>query len=345
MRIGIISKLWERSDPKSTGGTGVMVGNLVEGLIKRGHDVTLFATKDTKTRAKLISVLPKPFSKKRPYSEIYEYLNIAKAFQMASRFDIINCHVEHKSLFFANITKTPLVHTIGYGELFKLKDEINLLKLYKKESFIAVSQSINKKFKFLNFEGTVPVGLDYNNFPFNDSPDDYFLFLARMSPQKGVHLAVKAAKSTGIKLILAGKISSTDKKYLDQQVFPSIDGKKIIYVGEAKFNKKISLLKNARALIHPHTCFEAFGISMLEAQACGTPVIAYPYGATAEIVKNKETGFIVNNFPALIKAISKIDEIKRLACRQRAEKLFSLEQMVSGYENIYKNIIKKHEKK
>lgn len=339
MRIGIVSKLWERSDPESTGGTGVIVGNLVEGLVKRGHDVTLFATKDTKTKARLISVLSKPFSEKRPYSEIYEYLNIAKALRMTSRFDIINFHVEHKSLLFSNIIKTPLVHTIGYGEFFK--DGLNLLKLYKRESFIAISQSINKKFKFLNFKGVVPVGLDYNNFPFNDKPDDYFLFLARLSPQKGVHLAVKAAKNAGIKLILAGKISSTDKKYLDQEVFPYIDGKKIIYAGEAKFNKKISLLKNARALIHPHTYFEAFGISMLEAQACGTPVITFPHGAAAEVVKNKKTGFIVNSLSAITKAIGKIDEIDRSACRQRAEKLFSLNQMISGYEKIYKRIIAK----
>ena len=343
MRIGIVSKLWERSDPESTGGTGVMVGNLVEGLVKRGHNVTLFATKDTKTKARLISVLSKPFSEKRPYSEIYEYLNITKALRMASQFDIINFHVEHKSLLFSNIIKTPLVHTIGYGEFFK--DELNLLKLYKKESFIAISQSINKKFKFLNFKGVVPVGLDYNNFPFNDRPDDYFLFLARLSPQKRPDLAIAAAKSAGVKLILAGKTSSADINYLKKKVFSYIDGKNIIYIGEAKFKKKISLLKNARALIHPHKYFEAFGISLLEAQACGTPVITFPGGASSELVENNKTGFIVKNISGLKKAIKMIGRIDRRACRERAEKKFSLNQMISGYENIYKQLLKnKHEK-
>ena len=343
MRIGIVSKLWERSDQKSTGGTGAIVGNLVEGLIRRGHKVTLFATGNTKTKAKLISILPKPFNEKRPYSETGEYLNIAKAVQMAGQFDIINFHLEHKSLIFSRIIKTPLAHTIGYGEFFK--DSLGLLRLYRQEPFIAISKTIKKKFSFLNFAGVAAVGLDYENFIFNDRPKDYFLFLARLSPQKGVHIAIEAARRAGVKLILAGKTSPTDKKYLEQKVFPFIDGKKIIYLGEAGFSKKISLLRNARGLIHPHVYFEAFGVSMLEAQACGTPVIAFPGGATAEVIEDGKTGFIVNGLPAIVSAIKKVGEISRHVCRRRAERQFPFDRMVSGYENIYKKIIAKNNEK
>lgn len=339
MKIAIVSKLWEKSDPYSTGGTGVLVGNLVEGLIKRGHKVTLFATGDTKTKAHLISVIKKPFSDQKPYSEIYEYLNIAKVFQEADKYDIINCHVECKSLIFSNITKTPVVHTLGYGEFFE--DELNLLKKYKNQPFIAVSRAIADKFNFLNFKAIAYIGLNYNRFPFNDSPKNYFLFLARMSPQKGPHLAIAAAHATGVKLILAGKTSSSDKKYLKEKVFPYLDGKNIKYIGEVNFKKKIALLKNARALLHPHTCFEAFGISLLESQACGTPVIAYPGGAASEIIKNEQTGFIVSDESQMKKAIKNINIISRKECRINVEKNFILEKMVEKYEEVFKKLVRK----
>lgn len=315
-----------------------MVGNLAEGLVKRGHQVTLFATGDSRSRAQVVSVLKKPFSSDRPYSEIYEYLNIAKAFESADQFDIINCHVEHKSLIFSKITKTPVVHTIGYGEFFG--DELALLKRFRREPFIAVSRAIAHKFNFLNFKATIPIGIDNSRLPFNDRPKDYFLFLARLSPQKGPDTAIAAAKRTGVKLILAGKTSPQDKSYLEKKIFPQIDGKQIMYVGEADFKLKIQLLKNARALIHPHSYFEAFGISLLEAQLCGTPVIAYPGGATAEVVKNNRSGFIVKNPDGISRAIKKIDTINRKYCRERTQKLFSQERMVLGYEKIFKRLIR-----
>lgn len=338
MNIALVSKLWEKSDTNSTGGTGMKVGNLAEGLIKRGHKVTIFGTGDSKTKANLVSIIKKPFSPQNPYSEIKEYLNISKAFQSANKFDIINCHTEHKGLLFSGLVKTPIIYTIGYGQFFN--DELLLLKEYKKENFIAESKAIKKKFIFLNFKKIIYNGIDLKRYPFNQKPKDYFLFFARMSPDKAPDLAIRAAKKADVKLILAGKINPADKEYLDKKVFPFIDNKKITYLGDLNFKDKLLLLKNAKALIHPHTYFEAFGIMLIESLACGTPVITSRNGASPEIIKNGKNGYLINNEKEIIKAIKSIKLIDRKKCRKSVEKNFSIEKMTEEYEKIYKQIIK-----
>ncbi len=337
MKIALISKLWEPTDPYSTGGTGVLVGNLAEGLIKRGHQVTLFATGNSRTSARLISITPKPYSSAHPYSELTEYHHLSRAFQMADQFDIMDCHVEHKGLLFSSLVSTPVVHTIEYGEFFT--QELQLLKRYKHQNFIAISHAIAKEFKFLNFQGIVHNGLDLSRFPYNSKPQKYLLFLARLSPQKGPDLAIKTAKTLKIKLILAGKTSPADESYLQQKIFPQIDGQQIKYLGEINFRRKTPLLKNALTLLHPHQYFEAFGLAMIESQACGTPVIAFNRGAAQEVIQHGKTGFVVNNTQQMIKAVKKVDSIKRQDCRYFIEKNFNLNQMITGYEKIYQKII------
>ncbi|MCD4705508.1 glycosyltransferase [bacterium] len=161
-----------------------------------------------------------------------------------------------------------------------------------------------------------------------------------MSPQKGPDIAIKAVKSIGAKLILAGKISGCDNEYLRKKVFPYIDGKNIKYVGEVGFNKKINLIKNARALLHPHKYFEAFGISLIESQACGTPVITFLNGASSEVVSHNKTGYVVKNLTGIKSALNKIDKINRIDCRNFVKENFSFENMTIKYENIYKKLIK-----
>ncbi len=339
MKIAIISKLWEATEPQSTGGTGVAIGNLVNGLVERGHQVTLFATGNSRTKAQdLVAVRKTPFTD--DYSEIQEYDNIAGAFKRSESFDIIHAAVEHKSLFFSGISKIPTLHSIRYGEFFQ--QEMDILKKYKDENFVGISQAIKDKFSFLNWRGIVYNGLDLKEFPWQEKKQDYLLFLARLSPQKGPHLAIKAAKKLNKKLILAGKVSASDQKYLDEEVWPYVDDEQIIYKGELGFKDKIELLKQAKCLLHPiEKIFEAFGMSLIEAQACGVPVISYNNGSPLEVINHGKTGYVVNNFEEMLEAIKNINEIKSQDCRAWVEDNFSLSKMTKSYENLYNKIINK----
>lgn len=335
MRIAIISKLWETTSPQSQGGTGAAVGNLVNELVEEGHRVTLFATGDSRTKAqRLVAAKKQPY--KNDYSEVIEYQHIAAAFQRAKEFDLIHCHVEHKSLIFAGLVKTPTLHTIRYGEFFS--DELALLKKYRHLNFAGNSQALKRLLPFIKFKGIVHNSLNLKNFPFNNQPKNYLLFLSRLSPQKGVDQAIKLAKQIKLPLILAGKIVERDKQYLQQKVIKYIDGQQIKYLGYVGFKQKINLLRNALALIHPNTFFEACSNVILEAQACGTPVLAYDRGGNKEIVKNQVTGFVVKNFNQLVAASKKIPQVNRLACRRWIEKKFSNDQIADKWLKVYKKI-------
>lgn len=335
MKIAIVAKLWESTQPFSTGGTGMSVGVLVNKLTERGHKVSLFATGDSKTKAqRLISVKKKPYQ--NDYSEIKEYQNIFNAFKQADKFDIIHTHVEHKAVFFAPLVKTPVLISLRYGEFFK--DELELLKTSPRLNYSFNSLALRRKLKFLKSVGVVYNGLDLKLYPFHERADDYLLFLGRLSPQKGVKLAIQVARQTGHKLIIAGKATQTDKDYLERGVWPYVDKRQIIYVGEVKFKQKIKLLSQAKALVQPTRVFEACSNSLLEAQACGTPVITFNQGSNREIVKHGLTGLIVK--PNQLKqAIKKIGLIRRSDCRQWIEENFTAEKMTEGYEKIYRRLI------
>lgn len=334
MRIALVSKLWEKTSPNSTGGTGSSVGQLADELVRRGHKVTVFGTADSKTRARLIAVQPKPF--RGDYSEIREYENISEAFKREKEFDIINCHVEHKACFFAPLVKTPTLISIRYGEFFE--HELELLKANKNLNFAANSIAVKKHLPFLHWLGHVYNGVNLDLFNYSEVPKDYLLFLGRVSPQKGVDIAIRVARKCKIKLIIAGKMVDADAEYLKKKVIPRIDGKNVAYLGEVGLSAKIKLLRNARAILQPISYFEACSNTILEAAACGTPVVAFNKGSNRELIDHKKTGFVVRNENEMISAIKRLDEIKRPACRRRAKRLFSVERMADGYLSLYKKI-------
>jgi glycosyltransferase involved in cell wall biosynthesis len=336
MNIAIVSKLWEETSPLSRGGTGASIGTLVNGLSEVGHNITLFATGNSESKAQqLVSVRKEPY--RGNYSEVHEYENIAEAFRRHNDFDVIHCAVEHKSVIFGELVSTPSLHSIRYGEFFD--HEINLLKKYKHLNFVANSEAVTGLLPFLNWEGYVYNGLDLDLFPYSEEKEEYFLFLSRISPQKGVDKAIEAALKVNKRLVLAGKMSETDREFLDRSVLPYIDGEKIIYEGEVSSSKKLKLLKKASAVVQPTHIFEACSNTLLEAMACGTPVITSDKGSNRELVEDGVTGYIIQDERQLVGKLKKVNQIQPKACRQRVERLFSKEKMVKDYENIYKKIL------
>jgi glycosyltransferase involved in cell wall biosynthesis len=342
LRIAIVSKLWEETSPHSRGGTGSSIGFLVNGLVDRGHQVTLFASGNSKTKAqKLISVRASHY--RGDYSEIHEYNNIAQAFKRADDFDIIHCAVEHKSLIFADLVKTPSLHSVRYGEFFQ--QEKKLFKEYKHLNYVGISKSLKKVLPFINWRDFIYNGIDCQDFKQSKKRGDYLLFLARVSPQKGVDIAIKVAKKIKMKLIIAGKTSLTDKAFLEKEFYPHIDGKQIIYLGEVLGEKKKKLLSQAYCLIQPNRVVEAFGNSVLEAMASAIPAVVYNQGAFKELIINGKNGYVVDNFEDLVKAVKNVKNINKEDCLQRAKDFFSLEKMVSSYESLYYKTIKEDKKK
>ena len=336
MKIAIVSKLWEATEPESTGGTGAVAGYLVEELVRRGHEVSLFATSDSRTSAQLIPG-PGAAEFRKNYSEAQEFLNISSAFDRRDNFDIIHCHNDYKSLFFGAASQTPSLHSVQYGEFFA--DELAVFEKFKHLNFVGISQAIQKMLPQLNWRGLVYNGLDTRRFSYQENKEDYLLFLGRLSPQKGVSVAIQIAKRLNRRLLIAGKKSEQDAEYLRRQVDPFIDGTKIKYMGEVGFDKKVDLLSRAACLLHPVNILEAFGMTLIEAAACGTPVIAFDQGAIPEIIINGETGFIVNNEEEMVRAVGELKKISARNCRQRVENNFTAEKMAEGYEEIYRKLI------
>lgn len=336
MKIALVSKLWEPTSPDSVGGTGFIVGSLADGLVERGHDVTVYASGDSETKAELISVCDEHVWDRFP--EAIYYLTIAKAFKDADRYDIIDCHVEEKGLYFSPLVETPSVNTFEFG-LFD-DEQRRVFEEYKDEKCISISYTCREIYPDLNWIANVYNGIRVKDFPFSDKAGDYLLLLGRVSSQKGVHHAVQVALKSGLKLIIAGKVVDEDKEYLDEKVWPFVDDDQIKYIGLVSYREKMPLLKNALALISPLCYLEAFGLNLAEAMACGTPAVAFDRGAAPEVIKNGETGFVVpgDDVDAMVAALKKVPQIDRAACRRRVEENFTVEKMVDGYERVYRDI-------
>lgn len=336
MKIAIVSKLWEPTTPTSTGGTGASIGYLCHELKKRGHELTLFASSDSTQEVKLVGGRDSSLFRQQ-YSEPAEFLNISQAFCRQQEFDIIHCNNEYKSLFFGAASSTPSLHAVRYGEFFA--DELDVFERYRYLNFVGISQAVKKLLPNLNWRGLVYNGLDIEKFPYRENKEDYLLFLARLSPQKGLDTAIRVAKKLGRKLIIAGKKVASDAAYLAEKVEPYIDGEQIKYIGEVDFATKINLYSRASCLLHPVDYIEAFGMTLIESLACGTPVVAFNRGAISEVIETGKTGFVVNNEDEMVEAVQNLAAIKPLDCRRRVVENFTAEKMAAGYEQIYKEIL------
>jgi glycosyltransferase involved in cell wall biosynthesis len=340
MRIAQVAPLWERVPPPAYGGIELVVALLTDELVRRGHEVTLFASGDSISLAKLESVHPQALrldSKVKEYG-IYEMLQMSRVYEQAGEFDIIHSHMGCAALPYSNLVKTPTVHTL-HG-IFTPDNE----KMYthaRSQPYVSISNAQREPRLNLNCAATVYNGINLNTYDFYPEPQEapYLAFLGRISPEKGTHLAIEIAKRSGWRLKMAGKVDVVDVDYYEQQVKPHIDGEQIVYLGEADHQEKADLIGNAVATLFPITWREPFGLVMIESMAAGTPVIAMALGSTTEIIAHGKTGFLCNNVDEFVEAIDRVGQISRQDCRNHVINNFSVAKMTDGYEAVYRQVL------
>lgn len=340
MRIAQIAPLWETVPPPAYGGIELVVSLLTEELVRRGHEVTLFASGDSVTTAQLESVHPQALrldSKIKEYG-IYEMLNVSKAYGRAKEFDIIHSHVGCGALPYAPLVETPTVHTL-HG-IFTPDNE-KMFTYAQKQPFVSISDSQREPRLGLNYVATVYNGIDASTYEFHPTPDNppYLAFLGRISPEKGVHLAIEIAKKSGWYLKIAGKVDPVDTEYFAQEIKPLIDGTQIEFLGEANHQQKSVLMGGAVATLFPITWREPFGLVMIESMVTGTPVIAMNLGSVPEIVAHGKSGFLCSSVDECVAAIDAAKRLDRRACRDHVLMNFTAQRMTDSYEAVYQKLL------
>jgi len=338
MKIAQLCSVYRSVSPHSPYGIHNFVGNLSDELARK-HEVTVFGSEDSETEAKVHGIAKtNAASRNLLEAEIMrENLETASlCYRQAEDFDIIHDHFTLIGCHFASIVKTPTLHSV-HVPVSKILYP-HLLR-YKKEKFVSFSLSQRRQFPELNWVANIYHGVDTNAYAFQETPEDYVLYLGRITQDKGVHHAIAAAKEAKVQLLIAG-ISHCDEGYWAKSVEPHIDGDRVRFLGHADRDQKIRLMQNAKALLFPTLAEETFGLVMIEAMSCGTPVIGFDRGAVQEVIQDNETGFVVRTEKQMVSAIRKIKKIDRFATRARAERFFSLDRMARGYERVYQKYVK-----
>lgn len=331
-RIAILSPVAWRTPPRQYGAWETVASNIAEGLVARGWDVTLFATEDSLTSARLHSVIEKGYEEDSTLDpKVAEYLHISEVFERADEFDLIHSHYDFMALTYTRLVKTPVLTTI-HG--FSSPQIMRVYQKYCDGNFVSISDS--DRATGLNYLATVYNGIDLSLYPLQENRGKELIFLGRIHPDKGVHLAIEVAQQSGCPLLIAGIIQ--DQAYFREQVEPNLDSKLIRFLGSVDATGKIDLFARGRALLHLNTIPERFGLVLAEANAAGVPVIAMDKGSCREVIADGTTGFLVNNVAEAVQALERTSEIDPVACREHVEQNFSIEKMVEGYEAVYEQI-------
>jgi glycosyltransferase involved in cell wall biosynthesis len=339
MKIAQIAPIAERVPPKKYGGTERVVSALTEELIKRGHEVTLFASGDSETSGRLESVYPRALREAK-LKDIYgvnhlTMLHIGQAYELQDEFDLIHDHLAPMSMPTANLASTPVVVTM-HGPFSS--ENRKLFELLRGPHITTVSQAQLYPLPNINHVGTVHHGLPMDDYPFSDTHEGYALYVGRISIEKGVHYAVDVAQALDMPLILAAKVDPLDRAYFREYIEPRLS-ERIRWVGEVGEEERNRLMSKARVFLHPVVFREPFGLTLIEAMACGCPIVAFNRGAIPEIVKTGVTGYVVEDVEGMMDAIHNIDAISRAACRAHALENFSVKKMTDGYEAIYRRLV------
>lgn len=339
MKIAQIAPIVERVPPKKYGGTERVVHALTEELVKRGHDVTLFASGDSKSSAKIESVYPRALREAR-IADLYganpwTLLNFGLAYDTQEEFDIIHDHNAPLSLPTANAASTPVVITMHGG--FNPTNK-KLFQTLRNPSVVSISQSQIYTAPNINHAGTVYNGLPMEHYPFSAEHDGYLLYVGRITMEKGTHFAIEVAEYYDMELIIAAKLDAGDRPYYKEYVEPRLSDR-IRWIGEVDEDERNKLMSRARCFLHPVTWREPFGLTLIEAMACGSPVVAFNKGSIPEVVETGTTGFVVEDIENMIEAVENLDSINREACRKHALENFSDKKMADGYEAIYSKLL------
>jgi glycosyltransferase involved in cell wall biosynthesis len=334
VRIAVLAPISWRVPPRHYGPWELFASLLTEGLVSRGHDVTLFATGDSETSAVLSSVIPRGWSEDSSIDpKVAECLHISEVFERASEFDIIHNSFDFLPLTYAGLISTPVVTTI-HG--FSSPQIVPVYAKYNKRTFyVAISDADRQP--ALDYVATVHHGIQTGHFAFNPSSGSYLAFFGRIHPDKGVVAAIDAAEQSGIPLRIAGIIQ--DERYFEREIAPRLDGDRVQFIGSVRAEDRSSFLGGALALLHLINFDEPFGLSVVEAMACGTPVIAFDRGSMSEIITDGTTGALVADVASAAAAVRRVGDFDRSTVRAVAVQRFSSDRMVDDYVAVYRQAI------
>lgn len=337
LRVAMLAPISWRVPPRHYGPWEQFVSLLTEGLVSSGVDVTLFATADSVTSARLIGSAPTGYSEDPTLdAKVWEALHIASVFERASEFDLIHNSFDFLPLTYSGLVDTPVVTTI-HG--FSSEQIVPVFEQYNDRGYYVAISDADRHHK-LDYVATIHHGIDMEAFPVHREPGDYLLFFGRIHPDKGTLEAIEAAEKAGLPLTIAGIVQ--DEDYFDQYVKPRVDGEQVSYIGPVGPDERGGLLGGARALLHLINFDEPFGFSVVEAMACGTPVIAHARGSMPELIANGGNGFLVNSIDEAVAAVHAAQRVDRMAVRASVEQRFDIDRMVDEYLTVYHRVVDHH---
>ena len=338
MRIAQVAPLYESVPPHTYGGTERVVSYITEELVSLGHDVTLFASGDSVTNARLVAILDTSLrlSGADTNSLVPHFLQLERIVQMRDQFDIVHFHIDYLHYPLSRHLRLSQLTTL-HGRL-DIPDLVPLYDEFDEMPVVSISDSQREPLPHAHWIATVHHGLPVDLYHLDEAPNRYLAFLGRVSPEKGLPEAIEIAERAGMPLRVAAKIDKADREYFDVSVAPLLERSHVEYIGEIGEREKQAFLGGAAALLSPVNWPEPFGLVLIEALACGTPVIAFARGSIPEIITDQQTGFIVRNVDEAVEAVARLDGISRQECRRGFEARFTSTRMAEDYLDLYRRM-------
>ncbi|MCS7235814.1 MAG: glycosyltransferase family 4 protein [Armatimonadota bacterium] len=341
MRVALLAPIAWRVPPRHYGGWEQAVSTLTESLVRLGVEVTLFASGDSLTAARVESVVPRPLEEDpelRVRSRAYEILHAVHCLERAEEFDVIHSHAGSFVVGYAPFVRTPLVVTL-HGSGAEPDSQV-LYRRFRSLPYVAISEAERRLLPELNYVATIPHGVEVERFPFEPRHGDYLLYVGRIAQVKGVHHAIAVARRTGIPLVLGGIVPPEEERYFREEVEPHLDGELVRFVGPVDADRRNRLCCGALAFLHLVEYEESFGLTMIEAMACGLPVVGTHRGSVPEVVADGRTGFVVADVEQAAEAVRKVRHLSREACREWVTERFHATRMAERHVRVYDQVLR-----